>query len=368
MEIKVAQEKLSKALASVSRVAAGVRATLPILTNVLIRAEKNRVSLTATNLDMAVVEYVPVISAKDGEITVPAKLLAEFVGNLPKGEVISLKAEGVKMKIKAGRYASTINGIAADDFPELPELDEKAAVKYKMGVDEFKVGVSEVIVAASNDTTKPALTGVYFNTAEGNLYIAASDGYRIAEKEFIKKVSSEIKAVVPATSLQEVLRSISEDMEEVEIIFDEAQVRFRMGEMEITSKLIDGTFPDYRALIPEETEIEVVVDKDELQRITKIAAIFSREVNQSVVCETDADKKVFAISSILNEAGENRSEIAVEVEKSGKVKVDSRYLITALNVLEEPMVRFGMSVKMGPVLIRNEKDKTYRHMIMPLGV
>lgn len=368
MEIEVTGEKLSKALTSVSRVAASARATLPILSNVLIKAESNKVSLTATNLDMAVVEYVPVASAKDGIITVPAKLIAEFVSNLPKGEKIIIKTDGTKVKIESGSYKSVINGVGADDFPELPEIDEKKAVKYKMGIDEFKVGISEVIIASSNDTTRPALTGVYFNTAEGNLYIAATDGYRLAEKEFIKKVSSEVKAIVPANSLSEVLRSISDDMEEIEMVFDESQVRFRMGEIEITSKLIDGTYPDYRALIPNETNIEVILDKAELLRITKMAAVFSREVNQSIICEADAEKGVFAISSILNEAGENRSEIKVDIEKSGKVKLDSRYLIAALNALEEPTVRFGMEVKMAPVLIRNEKSNTYRHIVMPLNI
>ncbi|MBQ3441359.1 DNA polymerase III subunit beta [Candidatus Saccharibacteria bacterium] len=368
MEIEVTQEKLAKALASVSRVAAGARATLPILSNVLIRADKNKVSLVATNLDMAVVEYVPVISAKDGVVTVPAKIIAEFVNNLPKGEKISLKTEGVKVKISAGKYESVINGAMADDFPELPEIDEKKVVKYKMPADEFKVGVSEIIIATSNDTTRPALTGVYFNTDGGNLYIAATDGYRLAEKEFIKKVSSEVKAIVPAASLQEVLRSMSDDIEEVEIVFDESQVRFRMGEMEITSKLIDGTYPNYRSLIPEKTKIEVVIDKTEFLRITKMAAIFSREVNQSIVCETDAEKKVFAISSILNEAGENRSEVKVQVEESGKVRVDSRYLMAALNALEEPMVRFGMSAENLPVLIRNEKSNKYRHIVVPADI
>ena len=367
MEIQVEQGRLSRALASVSRVAAGARTTLPILSNVLIKAEDNRVSLTATNLDMAVVEYVPVVSATDGVITVPAKILAEFVSNLPRGEMITMKVEGVKVKITAGAYTSTINGVMADDFPELPEIDEKTAVKYKMGLDEFKVGVSEIIIAAGNDTTRPALMGVLFNTAEDNLYIAATDGYRLAEREFIKGVSSEVRAIVPATSLQEVLRSMTEDMDEIELVFDEAQVRFRMGEMEITSKLIDGTFPDYRVLFPKETEIEdLLIEKSELIRIAKMASVFSREVNQAIICEMDADKQVFAISSILNEVGENRSEIKTKVEKGGKVRVDARYLMTALNALEEPMVRFGMPIKKGPILIRNEKSDKYRHLVMRL--
>ncbi|MBR3414698.1 DNA polymerase III subunit beta [Candidatus Saccharibacteria bacterium] len=374
MEIEVTQEKLAKALSSVSRVAAGARATLPILSNVLIRADNNKVSLTATNLEMAVVEYVPVISAKNGAMTVPARLLAEFVSNLPRGEKITIKTEGVKVKISAGKYTSTINGMAADDYPELPEIDEKAAVKYKLGTDEFKIGISEVIVAASNDTTRPAFTGVCFNTLDNDLYIAATDGYRLAEKRFIKGVSSDVRAVVPASALQEVLRSIVDDMEEVEIVFDELQARFRMGEMEITSKLIDGTFPDYRAVFNLSEDVKVILDRAELLRVAKIAAIFSREVNQSIVCEADAEKQVFAVSSILNEVGENRSEIPVEIPDSEKVKVDSRQLITALNAIEEPKIRFIMSKKdtgrgpIPPILIMNEKNDDYRHFVTQLNI
>ena len=235
MEIKILQEKLAKALNTVSRVAAGSRATLPILSNVLIRVDDNKVTLTTTNLDMAVVSYLPASQSKNGVITVPARLMAEFVGNLPRGEVVEIGANNDKVTIKAGGYTSTINGASAEDFPELPEIDEAKAVKFQMGVEEFKEGLSQVMIAASNDTTRPALTGVYFNTFEGSLYLAATDGYRLAERKFIDKVSSEVMAIVPAVSLQEVLRSLSDDVTEIELLFDETQVRFRLGEIEITS-------------------------------------------------------------------------------------------------------------------------------------
>lgn len=278
MEIKILQEKLAKALNTVSRVAAGSRATLPILNNVLIRVDDNKVTLTTTNLDMAVVSYLPASQSKNGVITVPARLMAEFVGNLPRGEVVEIGANGDKVTIKAGEYTSTINGASADDFPELPEIDESKAVKFQMGVEEFKAGLSQVMIAASGDTTRPALTGVYFNTFEGSLYLAATDGYRLAERKFIEKVSSEVMAIVPAASLQEVLRSLSDDVTEIELLFDETQVRFRLGEIEVTSKLIDGSFPDYRQLIPKQTEISLGLKRDELVRITKLAALLLKRL------------------------------------------------------------------------------------------
>ena len=366
MEIEVEQSKLAKALANVSRVAAGAKATLPVLNNVLIRVDGKVVTLTTTNLDMAVVDFLPTSKAENGVITVPARLLAEFVSNLPKG-VVTLAAEGDKVTCKSGKYSSVFNGVPADDFPELPGIDEEKAVIYKMGVDEFRHGVEQVIMAASNDMTRPALTGVFFNTFDGSLFLAATDGYRLVEKKFIDKVESEVKAIVPKASLSEVLRAIPDDVEEVEIIFDEAQVRFRMGEIEVTSKLLDASYPDYRNLIPKESEVELVLDKDELNRVTKLAALFARVTDGSIICETSKEKGTFSVRSVANEYGENDSEIETEVLADAKTVINARYLMDILNALDEEKLRFGFSDKVVPVVVRNEKGDDYTHIIMPMN-
>lgn len=366
MEIEVESGKLAKALGIVSRVAAGSRTTLPILNNVLIRVDEGKVSLTTTNLDMAIVVYLPVSTSKDGVITVPAKLLAEFASNLPKGKTVKIATDGMKVVTEAERYCSTLNGVAADDFPELPGIEEERAIRFKMGVDEFKNGVNEVIVASSNDMTRPALTGVYFNTDKNGLYIAATDGYRLAERKFIEKVESEVKAIVPTNSLSEVLRSINDSMEEIEILFDETQVRFRLGEVEVTSKLIDGSFPDYRQLIPKSSEAEVVVERGELTRVTKLAALFAREVGGSIILEAKTATETLAVGAVANEYGENTSEIETEVKKDERVVLNSKFLIDALNALEEDKVRLGLSGKLSPIIVKNEKNENYVHIIMPL--
>lgn len=364
MEIKVTQEKLAKALNTVSRIAVG-RTTLPILNNVLIRVDNKKVSLTTTNLDMAVIDYLPVSESKDGVVTVPARLLAEFVSNLPKGENIVIKAEDTKVTISANKYTSTINGALADDFPELPEIDEKNAVTFKMAVDEFKNGLNQVTIASSNDLTRPALTGVYFNTYDKILAVAATDGYRLAERKLINKVESEVMAVVPATSIQEVMRSISDDMEEIEFSFNEDLVRFRLGEVEIISKLIDASFPDYTKLIPKNNDIKVALKRDELMRVTKLAALFAKGVGGSIVCETKNNE--FLVKSVANEFGENDSKIETEVDKEGKITLNSRFLIDALNVMDEDEVYFEFSDRVAPILLKNKKSKDYTHIIMPLN-
>lgn len=366
MEIEVTQEKLSKALNNVSRIAVG-KVTLPILNNVLIRVDKKKVSLITTNLDMAVVDFLPVSSSKDGVITVPAKLLAEYVSTLPKGETIKLSSKDDKITISAGKYSSTINGSPADDFPELPEIDEKKAVVFKMGIDEFKNGINQVIIASSNDLTRPALTGVYFNTYDKTLAIAATDGYRLAEKKLIKNIQSEIQVIVPTTSLQEVLRAINEEMEEVEISFNDDLVRFRLGEVEIISKIIDASFPDYKKLIPKDNNITITLDKEEISRDTKLAALFARRsASGSIVLEAKKPD-TFSVRSVASELGENDSKIEAKIEEEGKINLNSRFLLDALNVLEEKKITLSFSNTIKPIILTNGKSTDYTHIIMPLN-
>lgn len=366
MEITIIQKRLAKALSIMSRVALNSRTGLPILNNVLLRAEGNQLTLTATNLELATVSYLTAKVEKEGTITVPARLMAEFVANLPKDDDVNISTKDGKMTVSAGKYKSTINGIAADDFPELPKIDEKKAVQFRVGVDVLKESINEVSVAASNDMTRPALTGVYFNTFDGALYMAATDGYRLTDKRFIDEVKSEVKAIVPASALQEVLRSISDDVEEVEIMFDETQVRFLIGDVEVMSKLIDGSFPDYRQLIPKNTEIEVEVDRNELLRMVKVAALFARDSGGSVVCETKSAEGVFSVGAVASELGENKTDLKVEVDSDGKVTVNSRFLMDALNVLLVDKIRFGFSGKLTPVVLRGVGSDNYTHLVMPL--
>lgn len=366
MELKIVQEKIAKALNNVSRVAAGGRATLPILSNVLIKVSGSKdVSLTTTNLDMAVTSKLIAKEAKEGTITVPARLVAEFISNLPKGEDVTIKTEGEKVLIESGGYKSVINGAMSEDFPELPDIEQETA-KFILNAEKFKTGLSQVMVAASNDMTRPALTGVCFNVANSGLFVAATDGYRLAERKLSDKADGELNAIVPAASLQEVMRSFSDDIDEVEVTFDENEVKFRLGDIEIISKLIDGSFPDYRQLIPEDSEIKVTLNRDELTRVTKLAALFAKEVGGSVICEASAEKGSFSIASVANELGENTSEIKTTVEKDGKVVLNSRFLLDVLNVLEEKEVDFGFANRLDPVVLRSQSNQDYVHIIMPL--
>lgn len=365
MELSVTQENLSKALTVVGRVASN-KTQLPILNNILIRTNNNRLLIAATNLEIASTQYIGAKVVKQGAITIPAKLVSEFVSSLPKG-TISLKVDKDQLYITSGLYSSTINGVIADDFPELPIIDEKTSVSFVVVVDDFKQAVSQTIITTSNDSSRPILTGVYWHSFEGCLYLAGTDGYRLSERKLME-TKSEVAAIIPSTSLQEVLRTITDETTEVELLFDDTQVRFRIGESEITSRLIDGNFPDYRQLIPKTSETTIVMDKSDLVRITKIAGLFARESGGSVTLSADSDKKTLAIHSIASEFGENTSEAEViSITESGKVTLNSRYLTEALSVVEGSEVEFRFSGKLSPcVLTEKTKTPNYLHIVMPL--
>jgi DNA polymerase-3 subunit beta len=182
----------------------------------------------------------------------------------------------------------------------------------------------------------------------------------------VEKVQSEIKVIVPTNALQEVIRSISDNVEEIEVLITDSQIRFRMGEIEITSKLIDASFPDYRQLIPKDCTNIIELDKAELIRMTKVAALFVRDSGGSVVCEAKKDEGIFSISAVASELGENTSAMGANISEDGKVVLNSRYLLDALNATVEGKIIFGLSGKLAPVIIKNAKNNDYMHIIMPL--
>jgi DNA polymerase-3 subunit beta len=364
MELSVTQENLARALSAVGRVASS-KTGLPILSNILLRTEGNRLLVAATNLEIAATYYVGAKVAKQGSITLPARLVGEFVSSLPKGTV-DLSTKGAHMTLTSGSYTSVINGVEADEFPELPAIDEKESVSYSIAAQDFKQAVSQTIITSSSDSSRPVLTGVYWHSVDGSLYLAATDGYRLAERKLLD-TKSEIAAIVPTASLQEVLRTLNDTVEEIEVLFDNTQVRFRVGEAEITSRLIDGNYPDYRQLIPKESETVVTLAADEFARIVKIAGLFARESGGSITLTADAEKQELSIHSIASELGENTSSAGAKVSAAGQVTLNSRYISEALGVLDGDTIEFRFSGKLSPcVLSVVEKEPNYTHIIMPL--
>lgn len=365
MELTVTQENLARALSATSRVASS-RSQLPILNNILLRTDGHRLMVAATNLEIASTQLIGAKIINEGSITIPARLITEFVANLPKTTTVSLKANDNKLSVTAEGYSSVVNGQVADEFPELPTINEKTAISYIIATPTLKQAIGQTILTASNDATRPVLTGVYWHSHDGALFLAATDGYRLSEKKLLD-TKSDVAAIIPTSTLQEVLRTINDDINEVEVLFDESQVRFRLNDAEITSRLIDGNFPDYRQLIPASSETEVKIPRSDFSQITKVAGLFARESGGSVTLTANADDNKLSLHSVASELGENTSESTAEVTADGQVTLNSRYLIEALGVIDSDTVVFRFSGKLSPCVLSAEKqDGGYQHIIMPL--
>ncbi len=364
MELQVTQENFVRALQNASRVANN-KTPLPILNNVLLRTDNNILLVASTNLEIASSTYIGAKVSKQGEVTVPARLLTDFISNLPKGS-IDLIVKNNQLTIESASYKSTINGASSDEFPELPAISDSEVVKYNISLDDFKQSVSQTIITASTDATRPILTGVYWHTYEKYLYLAATDGYRLSERKLLE-TKSEINAIIPTTTLQEVLRTLSDDITEIEVIFSDTEVHFKLNQTTITSRLIDGSFPDYRQLIPKQSETSLEIKKQDFSRVIKIASLFARESGGSVTLDVDKDKSILSIHSIASELGENTSEANISnVSDNGRVTLNSKYLNDALSVIQGDDIEIKFNGKLSPVILDNVGDSDYVHIVMPL--
>ena len=363
MKVSVSQEKFAKALNNIKDIASS-RNELAVLNNILIRTDEGRLLIAGTNLEIASTQYLSVKIDKPGSITIPARLVSEFVSNLPN-DIVNLEVEKDHLKITSGNFSSIINGIVADEFPELPTVDSKESVSVQLSIEDLKKAISQTKIAVSSDMSRPVLTGVYWHTYEGFLYLAATDGYRLAEKRLIK-TDIELSAIIPASTLNEVVKSI-DDTIDVEVIFDESQVCFKTDNIEIISRLIDGRFPDYRQLIPDKSETEVRINKADFARVTKIAALFARESGGGITLKASKDNSLLSIHSIASELGENTSEANATISADGQITLNSRYLNEVFNIIEGTDLIFSFNGKLAPCLIQEDiKKPDYKHIIMPM--
>ncbi len=360
MEIDVTQENLSKALGIVAKVAGG-RSTLPILSNVLLKITKNQLSLSATNLDIAITEHIGAKVTSEGSITIPARLAQDFIGSLPSA-TIHIKQEDHKLHITSGQYDSTINGVAADEFPVMPEI--KSGVTWELPAAEVKKALHQIVFTASGDEARPVLTGVYFHSKANKLYIAATDSYRLAEKQGFS-VKEKVDLLIPATAMQDLLRVIHDDSETISITHDEQQVLFKVGGTELVARLIEGNYPDYQKLIPTNFACTATLAKDDLVSIVKVSSLFAREAAGSITVHIDEKAKQVSVRSVASQVGENTATADATITGSGEITLNSRYLLEGIQAIDGDSVTISFNGKLEPVVLQG-KQKDYLHIVMPL--
>lgn len=361
MKLQATQENLAKALNSVARIASG-RNTLPILSNVLLKTTGNRLSVSATNLDIAITHFVGSKIANEGAITVPARLMQDFISSLPPG-VINLELEDYKLHVSTEKYKSTINGVPADEFPIMPAITKGRS--WKVPVKEFKKALQQVIIAASNDEARPTLTGIHIYTLSGKLYMAATDSYRLAEKT-LNPTKEETNLLVPASAMQDLLRIISDYEDDITIENDDQQVLFKAGDIELVARLIEGQYPDYRKLIPQKFTTTATLNRADFLNITKVSSLFARESAGSVTIEVDDKAKQVSIRAVASQLGENTANAEAKISGNGQITLNSRYLLDGLQAIPGEEIMFGFNGKLEPSVIKDPKTNDYLHIIMPL--
>jgi DNA polymerase-3 subunit beta len=361
MKLQVTQENLNKALGTVARVA-NTRGTLPVLANVLIKTVNNRLSIAATNLDIAITHYIGSKVSEEGSITVPARLMQDFVSSLPSG-VIDLNLDEYKLNISTDQYQSVINGVSAEEFPVMPAIENGKT--WTVSGSQLKKSLQQVVMAASTDEARPVLTGVLLHTNDGKLFMAATDSYRLAEKQ-LGDNTEEISLLVPVSAMQDLLRILSDFEGEVEVTSDEQQILFRVGDVELVARLIEGKYPDYRKLIPQDFAVTANLKRADFLNVTKVSSLFARESAGSITINVDEETQNLSIRSVASQLGENTATANAKVTGTGVITLNSRYLMDALHALNGDDVIFSFNGKLEPTVIRDPGAEDYTHIIMPL--
>ena len=376
MKLTCLQENLSRGLGVVGR-AVATRTTLPITGNVLLATDQSRLRLAATNLEMATSCWIGAKVEEEGAITVPARLLTEFVSSLPNDKIdISLSPRAKTLELKCARFEARISGVDASDFPPIPRVEP--GITTKVEVEALQRGVTQVVFAAATEESRPVLTGVEADFDGDLLTLAAADGFRLAvyKLPLALPVSQKVKVIIPARTLAELNRLMTDHEEAVEITVDpnKSQALFRLKTIELVSQLVQGTFPNYAQLIPQSYTTRAVVDVAAFLRATKTAAIFARDgsgIVRLVVVPGSGELTPgkMTISARSEEVGDDVGEIDAVVEgEEAKIAFNGKYLSDVLGVLRETQVALEVTNPSSPGVIRPVGVDNYVHVVMPMFV
>jgi len=363
MKISLTQEKLARGLSIVSRVV-GSRASLPILANILLTAEDGVLTLSATNLEIALRVTIPCKIDQPGSVTVPAKLLSEVIQGVAS-EKVQLTSDGDSLNISAAHVQASLQGMAVDEFPAIPQVN--SAQTTELPAMEIKNLLERVARAASLDESRPVLAGVYLNSQNSQLILVATDSYRLAEEKITLKDVADFSVIIPIRTVQEVIRLINPDQEDsFQLSVGESEIKIVVGEVELVSRLIEGNFPNYQQIIPTASQTTITCRRDELAAITRLSSVFARESAHTV--QIDIDKDLLKVYAEAAQVGKNTSELPIELKgQPTQISLNARFLLDALSAFSEPEVEITLNDKLEPCVIRPVDGPNHSlHLIMPL--
>lgn len=372
MKFSCTKENFSQALGLVSGVT-GKNINLPILNNILLKTDQQKVEVAATNLELGVTATVRCKTEQDGSFTVPARTLTDFVSLLPN-EKIDISLNDNELVVVCGKSSTKIKGAPAEEFPVIPAAEDGRGFLADASV--LRTALSQVLPAAAKNDIRPELAGILFsfNVGSPGLVLAATDSYRLAEKKTpLLQGDQEARVIVPARTAQELQRMLmlgdgAEDSEkQARIMVTDNQLAVTFGSAHIVSRLVEGNYPDYVQIIPKDFQTTVTVPTAQLVKEMKAAGLFTTSGVNAVTLEIQPTSGVVEITSTSTQTGEYKSELAGDIQGGqNKVLLNNRYVLDGLNNITSDEVVFKIINADSPCVFLPQGDASYQYIVMPI--
>jgi DNA polymerase-3 subunit beta len=378
MKISCLQENLARGLATVGRAVAS-RSTLPVLSNILLQSDEGRLRLTATNFEIGINCWVGARVEEEGSVTVPARLLTEFVNSLPPGQIdMELSERTQTLNLKCARFEANIKGIDASEFPDVPTAESiEGQNNLHLEAEAFRRMIDQAVFAAATDESRPILTGVLAQFHQGGLTLAAADGFRLAvtSADVGVDVDETAGVIVPARALAELSRISGDQEDPIELIITPTrnQILFHLSNTDLVSQLIEGSFPDYTQIVPKAHSTRTLVGTEEFLKAVKVAFLFARDaaniIRVKILPGSELTPGQMIVAATSAELGDNVSELDASIEGDEiEVAFNARYLIDALNVVGTPEIALETSTTSSPGVIRPVGGDDFLCVIMPMHI
>ena len=377
MKLICTQENLNKALNVVGKIV-NKNTTLPILNNILLKTDKGRLKLSSTNLELGINYWVGGKIEEEGEATVPTKLFANFISNLPNSNV-EIKLKGDVLNIKCDKYKTNIKGLSAKEYPLIPIIE--AGPIFKINSSDFKQALIQILPAISNSESRIEITGVFLDLSEldkNKIVLVATDSYRLAEKTLVLKkeninkealnIAGNISSVIiPKNAVQELIRDLDDDESLLEVMISENQVLFKFDNANMISRLLEGKYPDYKQIIPNKFETEAVVDVSEIANAIRVAGLFVSASSNNIGLKAYPNSNILEVSSEASEIGSNNTKVAAEIKgKDLEVMYNHRYLSDGFGGIEGEKAILKINSEKLPTVLTSVVDKDLLYVIMPV--
>lgn len=365
MNIECIKDKLSYAIGKVEKITTK-NVGLPILSCILLEAKDSNLIIKATNLDLGIEISIPVKVIKSGKVAVSGSVLYNFLSNINNDKNVSLEETEGNLKVSTKHLESVIKAFPVDDFPNIPKVE--SSTPFTFNAPNLIKGLKSVVYSASVSTIRPTLSSVLVLSEEENVVFVATDSFRLAEKKIgVKKHKDFNQILIPVKNTSEIIRVLEDTKEDVEVFLNENQIAFVFGDIYLTSRIIDGVFPDYKQIIPKEVKTEAVLLKQDLVSSLKISNIFADKFSQ-VVFSVSPKNKTFKISTKNLDVGENTSNLdAVLKGDDLNISFNYKYIVDCFQSIDSDSISLSFSDTNKPVVIRGVSDKSFLYLVMPMN-